>query len=172
MKVLIFGVLLLLGIANQFILHPRIEALRVLGDQRSLRTILARQFPALVAVELLLGLTVLFVAPFRHGSARNQAYQAQPSVYQGAAADSLPKLPAKQASASTWLEGTGETIAVGAVMIAAYRLVPEGQRPSLSSPANEYGGHGPVSSIRSSGWAVASAATAAVKPVPSLTSSR
>ena len=103
-------------------MHPRIEALRVRGDQRSLRTILARRFPALVAVELLLGMTVLFVAPFLHGSARNQAYQAQPSVYKSAAADSLPKLPAKQASASTWLEGTGETIAVAAVMIAAYRV--------------------------------------------------
>jgi putative copper export protein len=121
-KVLIFGVLLLLGVANQFFLHPRIEAMRVRGDQRSLRAILARRFPALVAVELLLGLTVLFVAPFLHGSARNQAYQAQPSVYRSAAADSLPKLPAKQASASTWLEGTGETIAVAAVMIAAYRV--------------------------------------------------
>ena len=120
-KIIIFGALLLLGMANQFWLHPRIEALRVAGDQRSLREILLRRFPALVAVELLLGLTVLFAAPFLHGSARNQAYQAQPSVYDGAPAGALPKLPAKQASASTWVLGTVETLAVAGVMIAGYR---------------------------------------------------
>lgn len=121
-KILIFGVLLLLGVTNQFFLHPRIEALRAAGDQRTLHAILVRQFPAVVAIELLLGLTVLFAAPFLHGSARNQAYQAQPSVYQGAPADSLPKIPAKQASAATWIEGTAETIAVAAIMIAGYRV--------------------------------------------------
>jgi putative copper export protein len=120
-KIIIFGALLLLGMANQFLLHPRIEALRVAGDQRSLRTILVRRFPAVIAVELLLGLTVLFVAPFLHGSARNQAYQAQPSVYLGAPADSLAKLPAKQASASTWVLGTVETLAVAGIMVAGYR---------------------------------------------------
>jgi putative copper export protein len=121
-KILIFGVLVLLGIANQFFLHPRIEALRAAGDQRTLQAILVRQFPAVVAVELLLGLTVLLAAPFLHGSARNQAFQAQPSVYQSAPAGSLPKIPPKQASASTWIEGTAETIAVAAVMIAGYRV--------------------------------------------------
>lgn len=76
----------------------------------------------LVAVELLLGLAVLFAAPFLHGSARNQAFQAQPSVYQSAPAGSLPKIPPKQASASTWIEGMAETIAVAAIMIAGYRF--------------------------------------------------
>ncbi|MBO0883761.1 MAG: hypothetical protein J2P17_26180, partial [Mycobacterium sp.] len=70
-----FGTLLLLGMVNQFWLHPRIQAMRAAGDQRPLRTILARRFPAVVHMELLLGMTVLFVAPFRHGSARNQAFQ-------------------------------------------------------------------------------------------------
>lgn len=121
-KILIFGVLLLLGMTNQFFLHPRIEALRAAGDQRALQTILVRRFPAVIAAELLLGMTVLFVAPFLHGSARSQAYQAQPSVYQSAPADALPKLPAKQSSAATWVEGTAESIAVAAMMIAGYRV--------------------------------------------------
>jgi copper transport protein len=119
-KILIFGVLLLLGMANQFFLHPRIEALRSAGDQRGLQTILVRRFPAVIAAELLLGMTVLFVAPFLHGSARNEAYQAQLSVYRKGPADALPKLPAKQSSASTWIEGTAETIGVAAVMIVGY----------------------------------------------------
>ena len=121
-KIIIFGVLLLLGMANQFFLHPRIEALRAAGDQRTLRTVLVQRFPAVVAVELLLGMTVLFVAPFLHGSARNQAYQAQPSVYRSAPAKSLPKLPAKQSSASTWAEGAAETIVIAGIMIAGYRV--------------------------------------------------
>jgi putative copper export protein len=53
-KIIIFGVLLLLGIANQFFLEPRIEALRAAGDQRSLAVTLTRRFPAVIAVELLL----------------------------------------------------------------------------------------------------------------------
>jgi putative copper export protein len=121
-KIIIFGVLLLLGLANQFFLHPRIEALRAAGDRRALQTILVRRFPAVIAVELLLGMTVLFVAPFLHGSARNQAYQAQPSVYQSGPAKKLPKLPAKQASAATWAEGTAETIVIVGIMIAGYRV--------------------------------------------------
>jgi putative copper export protein len=121
-KIIIFGVLLLLGIGNQFFLEPRIEAERAAGDRRSLAVTLTRRFPAVVAVELLLLMTVLFVAPFLAGSARNQAYQAQPSVYRSAPAGNLPKIPGKESSASTWIEGTAETIAVAAVMIAGYRV--------------------------------------------------
>ena len=47
-----------------------------------------------------------------------------------------------------------------------------GQCPSSASAANEYGGHGPVSSTRSSGWAVAWPATAAVNVTPSAASIR
>lgn len=99
-----------------------IEVLRAAGDQRSLRTILVRRFPALVAVELLLGMTVLFVAPFLHGSARNEAYQANIAEHSTSATASLPKLPPKQASASTWVLGTAETIAVVTVTVAGYRV--------------------------------------------------
>ena len=75
----------------------------------------------MVTVEALLGLTVVFVAPFLHGSARNQAYQA--GVAEHAAKidlDDLPKLPQKEAGLSTWVWGTGETVAVVALVIGAY----------------------------------------------------
>ena len=121
-KILIFGTLLLLGVANQFWLHPRIEALRAAGDQRPLRAILVRRFPALVAAELLLGVTVLFVAPFLHGSARNQAFQANAAAQATSATAKLPKIPAKQVTASTWAWGTAETVVVVAVMLAGYRV--------------------------------------------------
>jgi hypothetical protein len=86
-----------------------------------LRTILARQFPVVVAIELLLGMTVLFVAPFLHGSARNQAFQADAAKHGTVVAD-LPELPAKQVSASTWAWGTTETIVVVAVMVGGYQM--------------------------------------------------
>ncbi|WP_329129023.1 CopD family protein [Streptomyces sp. NBC_01476] len=119
-KILIFGALLLLGVFNQFWLHPRIDALRAAGDQRPLRTILVRQFPATIAVEAVLGLSVLFVAPFLHGSARNQAFQADAAKQPGVSLDDLPKIPAKEVSASTWIWGSTETVAVIALMIAGY----------------------------------------------------
>jgi putative copper export protein len=151
-KILIFGTMLLLGIVNQFWLHPRIDALRAVGDDRRLFTILTTRFRTVVAVELLLGLTVLFVAPFLHGSARNQAFQANAAAHAAAAtknpsaqnpsaknpsaknpsaqnpsaqnpsAKKLPKIPAKQVSASTWVLGTAETVAVIAVMVAGYQV--------------------------------------------------
>jgi ABC-type proline/glycine betaine transport system substrate-binding protein len=73
---------------------------------------------------LLLVLTVLFVAPFLHGSARNQAFQdnaaAHATVPATGATAELPKIPAKQVSTSTWAWGTAETAVVIAVMIAGY----------------------------------------------------
>ena len=119
-KILLFGALLLLGVLNQFWLHPRLEALRARGDQRPLRTILVRQFPAVVGIEALLGLSVLFVAPFLHGSARNQAYQSGLAAH--SALKHLPKLAPKSAHTSTWIWGTTETVIVVAVMIVGYRL--------------------------------------------------
>ncbi|HEU5353378.1 MAG TPA: CopD family protein [Actinocrinis sp.] len=121
-KILIFGTLLLLGAANQFWLHPRIDALRAAGDQRPLRTILVKRFPAVVAVEALLGVALLFVAPFLHGSARNQAYQADLARHATGPLGKLPKLPPKEAVASTWTFGVLETLAVVAVMVVGYWL--------------------------------------------------
>jgi putative copper export protein len=120
-KILLFGSLLLLGMFNQFYLHPRIEALRTSGDLRPLRALLLRRFPAVLGLEAVLGLTVLFVAPFLHGSARNQAYQAGIAAH-SVAAKHLPKLAPKTAQTSTWLWGTAETALVITIMIVGYRL--------------------------------------------------
>ncbi|MET8412523.1 CopD family protein [Streptomyces sp. NPDC005195] len=121
-KILIFGTLLLLGVFNQFWLHPRIDALRAAGDERPLRTILVRQFPAVVTVETLLGMSLLFVAPFLHGSARNQAFQAETAKHSATALspENLPRLPDKVVSASTWVLGSTETIVLIALMIGGY----------------------------------------------------
>ncbi len=123
-KILIFGGLLLLGMFNQFWLHPRIDALRDEGDQRPLVTVLLRRFPLVVAVEVVLGLALLFVAPFLHGSARNQAFQAHAAEQSATPvpAKKLPKLAAKEAGASTWVWGTAETVAVVVLMGGSYRI--------------------------------------------------
>lgn len=119
-KILMLGALLALGAVNQFWLHLRIDALRAAGDHRALRTILVRRFPLVVTLETLLGLTVLFVAPFLHGSARNQAYQADAARHVLAPLGKAAKLPAKEVTASTWTLGTLETLAVVAVMVVGY----------------------------------------------------
>lgn len=121
-KILIFGTLLLLGAFNQFWLHPRIDALRAAGDHRPLRVILARRFPAVVALETLLAMAVLFVAPFLHGSARNQAFQADVARHATEPLAKLPKLPPKEVTASTWTLGTLETLLVIAAMVVGYWL--------------------------------------------------
>lgn len=121
-KILIFGTMLLLGVFNQFWLQPRVDALRAAGDQRPLHTLLLKKFPVTVAAETLLGLTVLFVAPFLHGSARNQAFQAGIAQHSAIAVDDLPKLPAKEVSMSTWVWGTTETVTLIALMIAGYLI--------------------------------------------------
>jgi putative copper export protein len=121
-KLLIFGSLMVLGIVNQFLLHPKIEALRAAGDDRPLRTVLMRQFPVTIGLEVLLGLSVLMVAPFLHGSARNQAFQAEAAANATSADAKLPKIADKAATTTTWLLGTGETVLVIAVMVGGYRV--------------------------------------------------
>ncbi|MER8185991.1 DUF4149 domain-containing protein [Kitasatospora sp. NPDC094015] len=123
-KILLFGGLMLLGVFNQFWLHPRIEALRDEGDQRPLVTVLLRRFPLVVAVEVVLAMTLLFVAPFLHGSARNQAFQAKAAEQSATPipAKKLPKLAAKEVTSTTWVLGTTETVAVIVLMGAAYRF--------------------------------------------------
>lgn len=121
-KILLFGTLLLLGALNQFWLHPRLAALRAAGDERPLHAVLLRRFPVVVTAETLLGAAVLFVAPFLHGSARNQAFQAA-AAHRSAtplSPDDLPKLPPKHVGLSTWVWGTSETLAVLAVTVACY----------------------------------------------------
>jgi putative copper export protein len=115
-KILIFGTMLALGAANQFWLHPRIARLRATGDDRPLRTILMREFRVLVGIEVLLGMTVLMVAPFLHGSARGEVFAKE----HPAAAAAGERAPQKEPSVSTWLYGTAETGAVITLMVAGY----------------------------------------------------
>ncbi|SNQ49310.1 Copper resistance D domain protein [Frankia canadensis] len=145
-KILLFGALLLLGMVNQFWLHPRIDALRAAGDSRPLRTIIAREFPAVVAVELLLGLTVLFVAPFLHGSARNQAFAADAAQHAtSTVAAQSAFLGPKTASTSTWIWGTTETIVIIGAMAGGYRVsgrLAQSRARALARRARD-GGDGP-----------------------------
>jgi putative copper export protein len=135
-KILIFGVLLLLGMANQFWLHPRIDALRAGGDTRPLLVLLTREFPAVVALEAVLVLSVLMVAPFLHGSARDQAFQADAAKTAPAGTTTLPRIGAKEVSTSTWLYGTAETVAVIAIMAGGYRVSGRlARRRTVSVPA-------------------------------------
>ncbi|WP_051950810.1 CopD family protein [Actinacidiphila yeochonensis] len=135
-KILIFGTLMLLGAFNQFWLHPRVDALRAAGDRRPLRVLLVRTFPGVVAAESVLGLALLFVAPFLHGSARNQAYQAHLAEHSALDPDNLPRLAAKEVSASTWVWGTAETVAVIAVMVAGYLISGRLARRRAAAHAN------------------------------------
>jgi putative copper export protein len=131
-KILIFGGLLLLGLVNQFWLHPRIEALRAAGDDRPLHQLLVREFRTTIAVEVVLGLSVLLVAPFLHGSARNQAFQAEAAKH---VTGKLPRIAAKHVSTSTWVWGTLETVVVIAVMLAGYFLSGRLVRRGVTNPA-------------------------------------
>ncbi|MCK9896184.1 copper resistance D family protein [Frankia sp. AgB32] len=142
-KILIFGTLLVLGAVNQFFLHPRIEALRAADDERPLRTILTRHFPVVVGIELLLVAAVLFVAPFLHGSARNQAFQADAAKHATSATATLPTLEAKSASTSTWIWGSLETVAVIAVMTAGYRVSGRAAARRAAPPATPDRPHDP-----------------------------
>lgn len=57
-----------------------------------------------------------------HGSARNQAFQADAAKHATGSVTKLPTLPAKQATAATWIEGTAETAAALSIMVAGYRF--------------------------------------------------
>jgi uncharacterized membrane protein len=119
-KILIFGAMLLLGVVNQFVLHPRIDAARAAGDTRSLHVLLARRFPAVIATEVVLGLSVLLVAPFLHGSARNQAFQSDVAKSATSVPAEFPRIDPKVVSTSTWVYGTLETVGVVVLMVGAY----------------------------------------------------
>jgi putative copper export protein len=79
-KLIVVAVLVLIGAANQFWLMPRIEAQQTAGDVGALNHTVGRHFRATIAVEVVLGLAVLFIAPLLGGSARNQAFQASPAA--------------------------------------------------------------------------------------------
>ena len=117
-KILIVGAMVALGAANQFWLHPRIERLRDAGDERPLRVILTREFPVVIGLEALLGMAVLMVAPFLHGSARGEVFNKEHPAAAAAGQRPDPKVT----STSTWAYGTAETVAVIVVMVGGYRV--------------------------------------------------
>ncbi|MEU2619507.1 hypothetical protein ABZ642_15325 [Streptomyces sp. NPDC007157] len=67
-------------------------------------------------------MTLLFVAPFLHGSARNQAFQADTAKHSATAIspEDLPRLSDKAVSASTWVLGSTETLVLIALMVGGY----------------------------------------------------
>ena len=78
-----------------------------------------------LGVKLLIFGTLMVLAPFLHGSARNQAFQAEAAANAANAANAdakLPKIAAKEATTTTWLLGTGETALVVAIMVGGYRV--------------------------------------------------
>jgi copper transport protein len=80
-KIVVVALLLFIGALNEFVMLPRIVALRAAGDDTTLFRLVIRQFPKLVALEVLLGVVVIAIVPFLAGSAREEM---------GGAADPAP----------------------------------------------------------------------------------
>ena len=74
-KLLLFAGLLALGAFHEFLLMPKVEAYRAAGQGQPVMRLVAQNFRAAVAVEVVLGIAILLVVPMLAGSARNQAFQ-------------------------------------------------------------------------------------------------
>ncbi len=79
-KLIVVAVLVTLGAVNQFWLMPRLDAWQATGRDAAINGAVARDFRLTIALEVALGLFVLFLAPLLSGSARNQAFQAGPAA--------------------------------------------------------------------------------------------
>ena len=75
-KLIVVAVLVLIGAVNQFWLMPKLDTYQARGNDGALNHAIARDFRVTIAVEALLAIAVLFIAPLLGGSARNQAFQA------------------------------------------------------------------------------------------------
>jgi putative copper export protein len=84
-KLAIAGVLLAVGAVNLFVVSPQAEAAEATGNDRRVKELMGRHFRATVAVEVVLGLSVLFVAHFLSGSSRNQELQASAELFRTSA---------------------------------------------------------------------------------------
>jgi putative copper export protein len=71
-KMVVVALLLLIGALNEFVMLPRIVRLRAAGDDTSLFRVAVRDFPRLVAVEVVLGIAVIAIVPFLAGSGREE----------------------------------------------------------------------------------------------------
>ena len=69
-KLLLVFTLISAGAYNQFLLTPRIARTHAAGEIGKGFALTLRYFPAIVAVETTLGISVLFIVPFLTGSAR------------------------------------------------------------------------------------------------------
>jgi putative copper export protein/methionine-rich copper-binding protein CopC len=75
-KLIAVAVLVLIGAVNQFWLMPKLDSYQARGNDGALNHAITRDFRVTIAVEALLAIAVLFIAPLLGGSARNQAFQA------------------------------------------------------------------------------------------------
>jgi nitrogen fixation protein FixH len=73
--------LLLIGALNLFFVMPRAEVHEATGDSGGMTELIHRHFRATVAIEVVLGLSLLFVASFLGGSSRNQKLQASDELF-------------------------------------------------------------------------------------------
>jgi uncharacterized membrane protein len=74
-KLVLVAVLVALGGFNHLWLKPRVEGMHATHDGLGINSLVDRHFRGVVAVEVLLGVGVLFVVPYLSGSARNQVFQ-------------------------------------------------------------------------------------------------
>jgi copper transport protein len=82
-KLLLVLALVSAGAYNQFLLTPRIARTHAAGDIGQGFALTLRHFPAVVAVETALGVSVLFIVPFLTGSARAQAGDGAAPTFDG-----------------------------------------------------------------------------------------
>ncbi|NMO04748.1 CopD family protein [Gordonia sp. TBRC 11910] len=71
-KLVVVMLLVCAGAYNTRVLLPRLAAARAADDRRAVWRLAVEHFPKVVAVEAVLGLTVLVIVPFLSGSARMQ----------------------------------------------------------------------------------------------------
>jgi putative copper export protein/methionine-rich copper-binding protein CopC len=74
-KLAMVALLLALGAFNHIWLKPRVDAHGFVGQNGKIANLIDNHLRRVVAVEVLLGLGVLFMVPYLSGSARNQTFQ-------------------------------------------------------------------------------------------------
>jgi copper transport protein len=82
-KVCLVATMIGVGALNEFLLMPRIARARAAGEEGSVFRLALRVFPALVTVEVVLAIGVLFVLSFLTGSARVEAGEPDPTLSGG-----------------------------------------------------------------------------------------
>ncbi|MFD5215486.1 copper resistance D family protein [Microbacterium sp. NPDC058345] len=73
LKIVLVGILIAIGVFNEYVMIPRIARLRASGDQHGLFAMAVRHFPQIIVLEATIGFAVLLVVPFLNGSAREES---------------------------------------------------------------------------------------------------